>query len=511
MIKYTNPVIPGFYPDPSICRVKDDYYLVTSSFAYSPGVPIFHSKDLVHWRQIGHCLTTEQQLPLGNGWLSGGIYAPTIRHHDGWFYMVTTNVSGGGNFFVRSKQPDGPWSEPIPVAQEGIDPSLLFDEDGRVYFQSTCSGDEGYGIYQCEIDISSGSLLTGSRLISKGTGAAHPEAPHLYKINGLYYLLIAEGGTEYGHMVTISRSSSPYGPYELCPHNPILSHRSLSSSIHATGHADLVQAHDGSWWAVFLGIRPVSYPYRHHLGRETFLAPVSWTADGWPVIGNGGRVEAIMEAPQLPSFRWPTKGVRDDFLDATLGFEWVFLRNPDPASRSLHEKSGHLVLRGTKTSLNDSGAPAFVGRRLCHMSCNIAAALDFEPVIEGEEAGITIFMNDNYHYDLAIKLKEGRRVVVFRRTVGSLRTESTLECAAGPIVLKIKAQPEWFTFAIQQDLSNVIEIGSGETHLLSTEVAGGFTGVIIAMYAVCETGQGSPAHFDWFDYEPLAEKFLLEA
>jgi xylan 1,4-beta-xylosidase len=288
-MQYNNPVIPGFYPDPSICWVGDDYYLVTSSFEYFPGVPIFHSKDLVNWRQIGHCLTTERQLPLAKAWSSGGIYAPTIRHHDGSFYMITTNVSGVGNFFVRSEQPVGPWSDPIPVAQSGIDPSLFFDDDGRVYFQSARNGDEGNGIYQCEIDISTGSMLTESRLIWKGTGGAHPEAPHLYKINGYYYLIIAEGGTEYGHMVTIARSSDPYGPYEPCPNNPILSHRSLSSSIHATGHADLVQAHDGSWWAVFLGIRPVSYPFGHHLGRETFLAPVTWSSDGWPVIGHGGR------------------------------------------------------------------------------------------------------------------------------------------------------------------------------------------------------------------------------
>ncbi|MDQ0901115.1 beta-xylosidase [Paenibacillus sp. V4I7] len=170
-----------------------------------------------------------------------------------------------------------------------------------------------------------GSMLTESRQIWRGTGGAYPEAPHLYKIKGFYYLLIAEGGTEYGHMATIARSSAPYGPYEPCPHNPILSHRSLKSSIHATGHADLVQAHDGSWWAVFLGIRPVSYPMRHHLGRETFLAPVSWTDDGWPIIGIGGRIESVMEAPQLQEVRWPHKAIRDDFDETTLGFDWVFL------------------------------------------------------------------------------------------------------------------------------------------------------------------------------------------
>ncbi|UUZ93492.1 glycoside hydrolase family 43 protein [Paenibacillus sp. P25] len=284
-MKFNNPVIPGFYPDPSICRVEDDYYLVTSSFEYFPGVPIFHSKDLVNWRQIGHCLTTERQPPLTGAWSSGGIFAPTIRYHDGWFYMVTTNLNGVGNFYVRDQDPACPWSDPYPVAQDGIDPSLLFDDDGRVYFQSSRSGDQGDGIYQCEIEIATGRQLTDSRLIWKGTGGAYPEAPHLYKINGLYYLMIAEGGTEFGHMATIARSKEPYGPFEPYPYNPILSHRSLRSAIHATGHADLVQTRDGGWWAVCLGIRPPSYPMRHHLGRETFLAPVTWTDDGWPIIG----------------------------------------------------------------------------------------------------------------------------------------------------------------------------------------------------------------------------------
>ncbi|AEI42946.1 glycoside hydrolase family 43 protein [Paenibacillus mucilaginosus] len=503
-MQYTNPVLSGFYPDPSICRAGEDYYLVTSSFEYFPGVPVFHSRDLVHWRQIGHCLLTEKQLSLANAWSSGGIYAPTIRCHDGWFYMTTTNVGGIGNFYVRSRQPEGPWSDPIPVMQKGIDPSLLFDEDGRVYFQSNCSGDPGDGIYQCEIDISNGSMLTESRLLWKGTGGAHPEAPHLYKINGLYYLMIAEGGTEYGHMVTIARSSDPYGPYEPCPHNPILSHRSLKSSLQAMGHADLVQAHDGSWWAVCLGIRPVSYPMRHHLGRETFLAPVTWTPNGWPVIGKEGRIEPVMEAPKLLPVRWPDKPVRDNFDEGRLRYDWTFLRNPKENSWSLQGYPGHLALKGNQATLDDASSPAFVGRRLCHFSCSAAAAVDFQPVHDGEEAGLTVYMNEKYHYDLVIKERSGSRMVLFRRTVGLMRTETWHDCGAGTVVLRIEARPEVFTFFIQQDELGPVEVGRGETHLLSTEVAGGFTGIFLAMYASASrtTGQSTPALFDWFDYEP---------
>ncbi|MNW32544.1 Beta-xylosidase [compost metagenome] len=502
-MQYTNPVISGFYPDPSICRRDGDYYLVTSSFEYFPGVPIFHSKDLVNWRQIGHCLTTDNQLPLANTPSSCGIYAPTIRYHQGWFYLVTTNVSGVGNFFVKTQNPEGPWSDPIPVAQNGIDPSIMFDDDGRVYFHSSSTGDQGHGIYQCEIDIETGKILTESRLIWKGTGGAYPEAPHLYKINGQYYLMIAEGGTEYGHMETVARSNHPYGPFEAFPNNPILSNRSMKSSIHATGHADLIEAQDGTWWAVCLGIRPVAYPMAHHLGREVFLAQVQWTADGWPIIGNEGHVEPVMNAPKLPEVLWPEKSVRDDFNESKLAFDWNFLRNPVQGSWSLDERPGYLVLYGNTMSLNETGSPAFVGRRLTQFTARIEALMEFEPLHDGEEAGLTVYMNERFHYDLAVKMTNRRKVVVFRKTVGSLKVEESRDCPEGPIVLQIQAFPEKFVASIRAPQSETIEVGWGETHLLSTEVAGGFTGVFVAMYATSETGQSAPASFDWFDYEPI--------
>ncbi|WP_138493638.1 glycoside hydrolase family 43 protein [Paenibacillus pinistramenti] len=500
-MRITNPVIPGFYPDPSICRVDEDYYLVTSTFEYFPGVPVFHSRDLVHWRQIGHCLTTREQLPLGNAWSSGGIFAPTLRYHDGWFYMVTTNLGGAGNFFVRTQNPAGAWSEPFPVDQDGIDPSLLFDDDGKVYFQSSRTGDEGDGIYQCEIDIQTGTRLTDSRLLWKGTGGAYPEAPHLYKINGLYYLMIAEGGTEYGHMETIARSSSPYGPFEANPDNPILSNRSMRSSIQATGHADLVEAHDGSWWAVCLGIRPVSYPMGHHLGREVFLSPVSWTSEGWPVIGRETHIDPDMGGPELPEILWPEKPVRDDFNDLQLGMDWNFLRNPKPGSWSLEERPGCLVLHGHEETLDEPKAPAFVGRRLCHFAARIEAELDYEPLSEQEEAGLTVFKNEKFHYDLAVRKVQGCKKLLFRRTVGSMKTEEIMDCPEGKVRLKILAYPEKVEAYVQTADAGPTLAGTGETHFLSTEMTGGFTGVYIAMYAVSERGAAAPAAFEWFDYE----------
>lgn len=505
-MRYRNPIIPGFYPDPSICRVGEDYYLVTSTFEYFPGVPIFHSRDLIHWRQIGHCLTRASQLPLANAGSSGGIYAPTLRHYQNRFYMVTTNVSAGKHFYVHADDPSGEWSEPIWIDRTGIDPSLFFDEDAgggdKVYFSWTQQG----GIYQCEIDIATGQLLTPDRLIWSGSGGRYPEAPHLYKINGLYYLMIAEGGTEYGHMETIARSDSVWGPFEPCPRNPILTHRNLGGHpIQGTGHADLVQAHDGSWWMVFLGFRPIKqYWNYHHLGRETFLAPVEWDSEGWPVVYRDGTVDEEPEADCLPAHPWESDPVRDDFDSPVLRLCWNFLRNPSPGDWSLVERPGWMRLKGSAVSLNDVASPAFIGRRQQHLSCRVAAALDFSPTSAHEEAGLTVLMNETHHYELGVTSRDGARCVFVRRRIGDLMAETACEpIAAGVVELQIEANPESYTFSVVVDNQPPRTLSTGSTRYLSSEVAGGFTGVYIGMYA---TGNGqstaAPADFDWFDYQP---------
>ncbi len=502
-IRYSNPVIPGFYPDPSICKAGSKYYVVTSSFEYFPGVPIFESEDLVHWRQIGHVLTRKSQLPLEGVGSSQGIFAPTIRYHAGRFYVVTTNVTAGGNFLVWSDDPAGEWSEPVWLAQEGIDPSLFFDEDGRVYLTTSDPGEQA--IYQSEINVNTGELLCDPRRIWDGTGGAYPEAPHLYRAGDYYYLLIAEGGTEYGHMATIARGRSPFGPFEGNPDNPILTHRSLRSPIQATGHADLVRDDDGSWWAVFLAIRPVGYPNRHHLGRETFLAPVSWPEGGWPTIGDGGRVSLSMEVSSLPAEigEPPLRKERDDFDEGAPGFEWNFLRNPREKDWSLTERKGWLALRGSEATLNDAASPAFLGRRQQHFECEARALLEFEPAEDGEEAGLTAYMNERFHYEIALTRMEGRPFVIVRRRLGSLsRVEFARKWDGGKAVeLIIRADAERYEFAYASPGGETIVAGSGEAALLATEVAGGFTGVFLGMYA---TGNGArcraSAYFDWFDY-----------
>lgn len=512
-MKYKNPVIPGFHPDPSVCRVEDDYYLVTSSFEYFPGVPIFHSKDLVNWRQLGHVLTKESQLPLERrippGW-SQGIFAPTLRYHEGRFYMITTNISIFKSFFVWAENPEGPWSDPIYIeGWGGVDPSLCFDEDGKVYLTGTSDfREEHEGIYQAELDIDTGELLTERRLIWEGAGGSNAEGPHLYKINGWYYLLSAEGGTEYGHMVTIARSRHPYGPFESNPSNPILSNRSTSKPIQATGHADLVQAADGSWWSVFLGIRPIGNSKRHHLGRETNLAPVRWTEEEWPVIGNNGIAEIEHDAGTLPLGEHKEQQGRDDFETDTLSPVWNFYRNPVAGSWSLTERSGWLTLWGQSATLNDIEAPSFVGRRQQHKNCEVTTLMEFNPSEEGEEAGLTVFMNENFHYEIARTIKEGKSMIILRRRIGSMvQVESETEYTESKVVLGVQANELFYTFTYAAPGNDTLVLGKGETAMLTKEVAGGFTGVFIAMYA---TGKGkaatTPVCFDYFDYCALDDK-----
>ncbi len=316
---YRNPVIPGFFPDPSVCRVGDEFFLVASSFIYSPGVPIFRSSNLVDWTQIGNVLDRPSQLDLTatHDWSSLGIYAPTLRHHDGRFFMITTNVgsTGAKSFLVTSKDPAGPWSEPVPVPVPGIDPDLAWDRRGNCWVHFSGLG----GIARCRIDSGTGSFLDGPNRTWSGTGLQYPEAPHLYEREGIWYLLIAEGGTHGGHCVSIARGPSPVGPWEAAPGNPILTHRSTDSPIQNTGHADLVEFTDGSWWMVLLGVRPKGIgPGFHTLGRETFLVPVRWE-DAWPVPGDPTPEMATAPGPSERSAARGTRGFRAPRARTPLG------------------------------------------------------------------------------------------------------------------------------------------------------------------------------------------------
>lgn len=499
---YNNPVNPGFLPDPSVCRVGEDYYLVNSSFEYFPGVPIFHSKDLIHWEQIGNVLTRTSQLPLKNTMPSDGIYAPTLRYHDGIFYMVVTNVNGASkiNFYVTASNPAGPWSEPVIVNQSGIDPSLFWDEDGKAYFVSNrgLTFNTERGIYQSEIDIKTGQRLTEPKLIWKGTGGCYPEGPHTYKKDGFYYLMIAEGGTMYGHMVTISRSKNIWGPFESCPHNPILSNRNAYEKLYGTGHGDMIQSHDGSWWMVHLAFRTPQV-----LGRETCLAPVKWDAENWPVVNTTGTNSLVNNSETLPLKPVIPKPVRDDFNAGKMGFEWISLRNPELQNYTLN--NGFLTLIGSKYSINDIASPTFIGRRQAHFNFTATTLIDFSPKKENEEAGLLIEMTNRFHYQFVIAKKGNQRLLKVIYTLGDLKNSSgEVVLKPGLVSLRIVGDKRNYTFQYAQNNEPFQTVGTLNIQFLSAEVTGGYNGVVLGLYA---TGNGvessSTAVYDWFEYEGM--------
>ena len=507
---FTNPIIPGFHPDPSICRVGEDYYLVNSSFEYFPGVPIFHSRDLVHWQQIGNVLSRKSQLNLDQVYSSGGIFAPTLRYHEGTFYMVTTKVgSEGGNFYVTATNAAGPWSDPVWLDHNGIDPSLCFDQ-GNVYYTRQVDGAHGYSGQQ-RLNLATGQLEGDRKELWRGTGGIWPEGPHLYHIHDRYYLMISEGGTGYDHSLTVARSDSPWGPFEADPNNPILTARNRPADpFQALGHGDLVETPVG-WWVVFLGIRPQGGQY-HHLGRETFLAPVTWR-HGWPLVNDGQPITAAMPAPKLTPHPWPVDPARDDFNSPNFSLSWCFVRNPAEENYSLTERPGWLRLHGVAATLNDEGAPTFIGRRQSDLNCRAAAKLDFAPAQTNEEAGLTLRGNERNHCDIVLLLRDGKRQAGLRKVLDGQVSgmDSFHELPSGDVVLSVKALPLSYEFFAQGADGVETSLGTVPTRALSTEVLTGqkgahfnFTGVFIGLFA---TGNGTasraPADVDWFEYDAL--------
>ena len=483
-MKYKNPIIRGFNPDPSICRVGDDFYLVTSTFEFFPGVPIYHSKNLVNWELINYCLTSDTQLPLENAEMSGGIYAPTIRYKDGVFFMTTTNVSTGGNFIVHTKDIYGKWSEPHYVDQGGIDPSLFWDDDGTCYFVSNGLDKDGkVSIYLCTLDPFTGKKFTETKLISYGCGGRYPEAPHIYKLNGYYYLMLAEGGTEYGHMETMQRSKNIYGPYESCPHNPILSHRDTPGPIQATGHADIVEDQNGNWWLVCLAIRPIKNMQLHHIGRESFLSPLKWDENGWPVVGNNGTIDFEMEGPLPGPTPTPvTIDFCDNFDSDKLNLKWTFLRNPRRENYILEK--GRITLKSGNDGLSTPfGHPTMIALRQEEFDTNVTASFEGD-IKENQCSGVSAFYNNDYHYEIFITKEQEDYKVCLRKQVADICviTASQKIDYNGNIKFKIIANDEWYTFFYEKD-GEFIELGKGVTSLLATEVNGrSFTGTFIGVF-----------------------------
>ncbi len=507
---YENPIIPGFYPDPSVCKVNDTYYLVNSSFEYFPAIPIWKTTDLIHWKQVGHVLTRTSQLNLANTKPSNGIYAPTIRYHEGIFYVVVTNVQGNKgytNFYVTTTNPEGAWSDPIYYDQSGIDPSLFFDSDGKVYFQSNraTKPTDARAIYQSEIDIRTGKRLSDIKLIWKGSGGSYVEGPHIYNRNGWYYLLTAEGGTAYGHMVAIARSKNIWGPYESNPKNPILTNRMSYASLQGTGHADMIQANDSSWWLVHLAFRP-AIDGIHFIGRETCLTPMRWHND-WPIVNDSGQAVILnktIPSNYKPSTIKPFSTTVNTNFDTSFSMEWVYLRNPDSSNYDIHLRKGWLALRGNAFHLNDIANPTCILRRQQHFNFTATTTIDFSPNTSNEEAGMTLLMDNRFHYDFYVTQSGQNTVLELRYTLDSLEhVYKSIPLPKGNVTLIVKGDKRNYQFYYQLPYGKLVFVGTLNTRFLGTEVSGGYNGVMIGLYA---TGKGisatAPAFFDEFTYVP---------
>lgn len=527
---YNNPILAGFYPDPSICRVNGDYYLTTSTFAYFPGLPIFHSKDLVNWKQIGNAIDRPEQMDFTGAGVSRGLFAPSITYHKGTFYIICTFIDKLGNFVITAKDPKGPWSNPVALPQvNGIDPSLFFDTDDKAYIvfnsipPNNVSMHDGHRtIRMFELDWQNLKVVGDEKLlVNGGTDMAKKpvwiEAPHIIKKDGYYYLICAEGGTGYNHSEVVFRSTNVNGPYISYEKNPILTQRHLDKNrtnpVTTTGHADFVQTPDSNWHAVFLACRPYEGNF-YNTGRETFMAPVTWK-DGWPQILEGDELVQYKYPVPLPAL---TKKVNnpfsgnftftDNFDEKKLDYRWIFLRTPKEQWYNLSK--GELTMELRQTTVTQKENPSFIGHRQQHLKGQASTSLTFTPISENEKAGLIIFQNENHYYFICQSYKNNEPVIELYQGPGKGNEGKPAELlATKPLKVNMKAVQLKITFD-KADYAFWYAIGNGKWILLkdkvdgrylSTAEAGGFVGSVFGLYA---TSSGKPssgkASFDWFQY-----------
>ena len=513
--EYRNPVVAGFYPDPSAIRVGDDFYLVTSTFGYFPGLPVFHSTDLVSWNQVGNAIHRPSQINYGEKEeLTRGLFAATLAHHDGTFYIANTCFyCDRGNFVVTASHPAGPWSDPIWLGISGIDPSLFFDDDGSawVVHNDVPDGQRRYdghrAIWLQRFDFGTRERVGPRILLVDGgadpaTNPEHVEGPHIFKHDGWYYLTAAEGGTGEQHAQMVWRSRALAGPYQPSPSNPALTQRDLdpkrTDPVTSTGHAQFVELKDGTWWAVFLATRP----YRgnqYNLGRETFLLPVTWK-DGWPVIlPRGERVPMVAKRPDLPRNPQPlpTSGPMtwtERFDAPTLPPAWMTLHPP----RSRWYATGRNGLTITPGAMplgafgTAPGQPAYIAHRLQHHAATLETTLaSFEPAT-GELAGLVLLQNEYGHYVLGVERDaRGLAVSLYRRSgregakEGDRLARIPLDEGHGPVSLRFRVDGPRLEASYALTAGDWKTVATGlDASLLSVETAGGFIGNTFGLYAV---------------------------
>lgn len=523
---YNNPILTGFYPDPSICDDGEgNYYLVNSTFAFYPGIPVFHSTDLVNWKQIGHVLDRPEQLELEGFGVSRAIFAPAINYHEGIFYVTCTLVDGKGNFVVTAKDPAGPWSNPVWLPEvNGIDPSLFFDDDGKSYIIYNSDAPDNKPEYDGhrtirinEFDKDSLKVISDNRILVNGgvnfdEKPIWAEGPHIYKLNGYYYLMTAEGGTAVNHREVIYRNKNlneKFVPYEK---NPILTQKDLDPNrknpVTSAGHADIVQAKNGDWYGIFLACRPYEGDF-YNTGRETFLAPVKWV-DDWPVFDlDGEEIKYKYPVPEgavIDTTLFPLSGnftFKENFEEEKLKFHWLFLRTVKNPWYSLSEKKGTLTLNTRPETVSGTSNPSFVGHRQQHLKGNASVSMNFSTDKENEKAGLLIFQNEEHYYYLCKSVENDSAVVQLFKSSGKEMelVESRSIPSDSALKLKISANKDAYSFyyATSDEWVPLKENVDGK--FLSTKIAGGFVGAVYAMYTTSQGKESdNKAYFEWFEY-----------
>ncbi len=502
-MQYRNPILRGFHPDPSVCRVGEDYYLVTSSFEYFPAMPVYHSRDLVNWTLLGNAQTFSNSLDLRAVRENGGIWAPTIRYHEGLFYIVVVVESSANvfaNYILHAKDPAGPWSDPVRVEIGGIDPSILFD-GGKAYF---CTNDGlglgGEGICLGVIDPLTGRTLEPFRRIWAGTGEGWLEAPHVYHIGEWYYLLCAEGGTYSGHMEVAARARSVWGPYESCPDNPILTNRNdTTKQACCCGHADLFEDHLGNWWMVHLGVRP-GVLSQSQMARETFLTPVTWK-NGWPSV-QGRRARIVEEGPIFAEQKpWPD--FVDDFTQKTWPSDWIFVRNPDEKRYVRENGTLSVLAAGSKPDAKRFEGLACV--RQPDMDFCMEADLCVDALACGVSAGLCVMVNHMMYMFWGVKRDEDGLELFLERRADDLDVITYTEkldpqCTEdGWLRLTIRGTKECYAFGVTDGEGSVYGKCTASARFFANVFTGrGFTGTMTGLYAEAEGESEKMAVFRHF-------------
>jgi beta-xylosidase len=488
---WTNPVLSGFHPDPSIVEVDGTYYLATSTFEFLPGLPLFRSTDLREWEPIGHVVTRPEQLDLFDVPTAGGAWAPTIRFHDELFHVVVTDALGRGNLLFTATDPAGEWSDGTPLKGiDGIDPDLAWDAEGTCYLTYSglvltgTGGPEHLGIQQVRLDTTTGAALEEPRSLWSGTGGIFPEAPHLYEIDGTWYLMVAEGGTERGHAISIARAPSPTGPFEGCPANPLVTARGTARPVQNTGHGDLFRTPDGSWAVTCLGVRPRGMVRSWSaMGRETFMTTARFGEDGWLQID-----PVELDAPG------PSVTLDEEFDADELGLAWITVRRPFAAFGSLTARPGWLTLTADGSDMGHPH-PVFVARRQQHEVFSVSAVVDASAGV----GGLSLRIDEHNHIDVEVdSAAAGAPVVRARGVIARLTQEWEAPAPEGAVTLRLwTTQPDagFSLAAVTSDVvhlgfegpDGLVELARVDGRTLSAEGAGSFTGRSFGAFASAGT------------------------